>query len=81
MVDYTCTNGEWEYAPMVPWDITIPLPDGGGAQIKQLPADTARKMLGVWSSPSGNNNTHLDNNIIARYRTWISRSKNGHLLA
>jgi hypothetical protein len=79
LVDYVCIDGEWNYAPQVEWTLTIPLPDGSSHPIAQQDVREAKKMLGIWSSPSGNDKKHLDMVILKKYRTWVDRSKNGHL--
>ena len=38
-------------------------------------------MLGIWSNPTGNDKKHLEEVVLKKYRTWIDRSKNGHLSA
>ncbi len=38
MVDYTCTNGEWNYAPCTAWELTIPVPDNTRQKITLLDA-------------------------------------------
>ena len=81
LTDYICVDGEWEYAPTVDWELHIPLPGGDTAPIPLLPTDHATKMLGVWSSPNGRDDKHINENIIGRYKKWLSRSKNGHLPA
>lgn len=78
MVDYVCINGEWNYAPMVDWTITIPMPDGSTHPITQLNVHSSQKMLGVWSNPAGKDNHHLQH-LTAKYQQWIDRSTNGHL--
>jgi len=79
MVDYICINGEWNYAPQVEWTMTIPLPDGSRHPIAQQDVRAAKKMLGVWSNPTGNDMKHLHEVILKKYRIWLNRSKNGHL--
>jgi len=81
MVDYICINGEWNYAPQVDWELTILLPDGSRHTIAQQDVRESKKMLGIWSNPAGDDKKHLDEIIIKKYRTWIDRSKNGHLPA
>ena len=81
MVDYTCINGEWNYAPQVEWTLTIPLPDGSQHHIAQQDVRESKKMLGIWSNPAGNDIKHLEEIIVKKYRTWLDRSKNGHLPA
>lgn len=81
LVDYTFANGQWKYAATAEWEMVIPLPDGTSCSIEQIPCDKARKMLGVWSCPSGNDSTHLAENVVGKMVTWIERTKNGHLPA
>ena len=79
MADYVCIDGEWNYAPQVEWTLTIPLPDGSHHPIAQQDVRESKKMLGIWSNPAGNDQKHLDEVILKKYRTWMNRSKNGHL--
>lgn len=79
MVDSTCINGEWNYAPSTTWELTIPLPDSTRHKIAHLDAYHSNKMLGVWSNPAGDDTKHLEANILGRYETWINRLSNGHL--
>ncbi len=57
----------------------IPLPDGTDADITRLPVSEARKMLGVWSSPDGNDTTHLQEVAVKKVEKWVQRLKNAHL--
>ena len=59
MVDYECTDGEWGYAPMEYFDLSIPTSDDTTVVIEQLGVDVPKEMLGVWSCPSGNDDKHL----------------------
>jgi hypothetical protein len=79
LVSYTCTNGEWRCDHRTNFTLTIPLPDGARAKIQQTNIDEAKKMLGVWSTPSGNDTRHLEECIIAKTRTWMERIKNSTL--
>ena len=38
-------------------------------------------MLGVWCNPFGVDDKHISANIVGKYRKWLGRSKNGHLLS
>jgi hypothetical protein len=60
LVSYTCTNGEWGYNHRTNFTLTIPLQDGARAKIQQTNIDKAKKMLGVWSTPSNNDMRHLE---------------------
>jgi hypothetical protein len=42
---------------------------------------TAKKALGVWSTVSGNDDKHLEENVTGRVGSWINRMRNGHLPA
>ncbi len=80
MVDYVCIDGEWNYAPTIDWELTIPLPDGTRHPITQLEPHDSKKMLGVWSNPAGKDETHLRNHIHNKHlTTWVNRTINGHL--
>jgi hypothetical protein len=66
LVSYTCVNGDWEYDHLTEFTLTIPLPDGAQAEIQQTSIDEAKKMLGVWSTPSGDDTRHLKECVIAK---------------
>jgi len=78
-VDYKCVDGEWVYSELVDWGLSIPLPDGNRKEIARANVDEAKKMLGIWSCPTGKDKKHIETNIIQKYKTWVDRSKNGHL--
>ena len=81
LVDYEWINGEWRYSAMVEWDLVIPLPDGTFCTIEQVAHDKSMKMLGVWSCPAGVDTVHLQEIVIGKMKTWIDRTRNGHLPA
>jgi len=78
-VDYVCEDGLWQYAPEVPFEMHVPLPDGRRVKIDQYRVDHAEKMLGVYSCPMGADDVHLEERVIKRARQWTDRSKNAHL--
>jgi hypothetical protein len=59
----------------------ILLPDGYAATANKGEVSVAEKALGVWSAEDGDNNVHLSQNIAGHMNKWISKMKNGHLLA
>jgi hypothetical protein len=79
LVSYTCANGEWRYDHRTNFTHTIPLPHKARAKIQQTNIDKAKKMLGNWSTPSGNDTRHLEECIIAKTRMWMERIKNSTL--
>jgi hypothetical protein len=79
LVSYTCINGDWEYDHLTEFTLTIPLLDRARAEIQQTNIDEANKMLGVWSTPSGDDTRHLKECIIAKTRTWMEQIKNSPL--
>jgi hypothetical protein len=78
LLDYTCEDGEWKYADIVPQDLLITNPDGTKSAIKQEEATTSKKTLGIYDPPAGGNKGHLDY-IRSKETTWINRMANGHL--
>jgi hypothetical protein len=36
-------------------------------------------MLGVWSSPDGSDNMHLNQVVVAKVSKWVNKIKNAHL--
>ena len=79
LVSYACINSDWEYNHRTDFTPTIPLPDGARAKIQQRSIKVAKKMLGVWSTPFGNDTRHLEECITAKTRTWMERIKNSSL--
>ncbi len=60
MIAHKYHEGQWVYDDKPPLgNLKIPLLDGTEAEIARLPVTEARNMLGVWSSPDGNDTTHL----------------------
>ena len=61
LVDFTWTNGNWDYSKDID-DVCLSVKDSGGnlQQLKQLAADEAQKMLGVWLAPDGNNKKQVE---------------------
>jgi hypothetical protein len=81
LANYHWANGQWGYAeqPMTPME--IPLPDSSTANIVHGDVITAKKVLGVWSTVSGNGDKHLEKNVTGRVSSWINRMCNGHFPA
>ena len=74
-------DGTWKYTAKADWDLIIPLPDGSSCTIEQKDSDEAMKMLGVWSCLEGSDGKHLQEIVIGKMTTWITRTRNGHLAA
>jgi hypothetical protein len=53
MISYKCRNGLWGYHNNMKHKLTILLPGGDCTEIAQLLVMEGKKMLGVWSSPTG----------------------------
>ena len=79
LIDYVCVDGGWRYAPKVEWELLVPLPDMSTYAIDQMECSTAMKMLGVWSCPAGDDSAHLEKVVGEKMKTWIQRTRNGHL--
>jgi hypothetical protein len=56
----------------------IPLQDGSTANIVHGDVITTEKALGVWSTVSGNDDKHLEENVTGRVGSWINRMRNRH---
>jgi hypothetical protein len=78
LLDYTCTDGEWSYTKIVPRKLLITNPDGSNSPIKQEEVTELKKMLGIYDSPAGENDGHLEY-IEGKATQWVSRMRNGHL--
>lgn len=77
LIDYTCHNGEWTYAPTKLYPLTISL-DGKEEVIAQRSVMDADKTLGVYHCPAGGHAKHLQT---AREKVfdWLGQMKNGRL--
>jgi hypothetical protein len=60
LLDYTCKDGKWKYADIVPRELFITNPDGTKSAIKQEEVTVSKKTLGIYNAPSGGNEGHLD---------------------
>jgi hypothetical protein len=59
MLDYTCKDGEWSYADMMPRELFVTNPDGTKSQINQEEVTVSKKTLGIHDAPAGGNEEHL----------------------
>jgi hypothetical protein len=78
ILDYTCIEGKWKYADIVPRELFITNPDGTKSMIKQEEVTVSKKTLGIYDAPVGGNNKHL-NYIKGKAMTWVNRMSNRHL--
>ena len=79
LIDYTCSNGKWEYASPDESD-NIYLLDFNGNKTpleKKAPVD-AVKTLGVFHSPAGDHTYHLSQ-LHNRAYEWLNKIRNGQL--
>jgi hypothetical protein len=65
LLDYTCTDREWSYANIVPRELLITNPDRSKSPIKQEEVTESKKMLGIYNSPAGGNDGHLEGMVHA----------------
>jgi hypothetical protein len=78
LLDYTGTEGEWEYTVHSDFKLYVNNPDGSKSSIKQEEIQTSKKTLGIYNSPVGGNQGHLEY-IHSKLSKWITRMQNGHL--
>jgi hypothetical protein len=78
LLDYTCTDGEWSYANIIPRELLITNPDRSKSPIKQEEVTESKKTLGIYNSPAGGNNRHLEH-IKSKAMQSVNRMMNGHL--
>ena len=78
MLDYTCEDGEWSYADMMPQELFVTNPDGTKSKITQEEVTVSKKTLGIHDAPAGGNEEHLKH-ITQKNSTWTDRMTNGHL--
>jgi hypothetical protein len=79
LANYQWDNGQWGYVEQPETPMEIPLPNGSTANIAHGDVNAAMKALGVWSTVSGSDDRHLEENVTGRTGSWISRMRNGHL--
>lgn len=77
MIDYVCKNGEWSYAPLRQYPLTISL-DGKEEVIAQRSIMDADKTLGVYHCPAGGHAVHLQKMREGVFE-WLGQMKNGKL--
>ncbi len=65
-------------ANAIPRELFIINPDDRKNAIKQEEVTVSKKTLGIYDSPAGGNNGHL-NYIKGKAMTWVNRMTNGHL--
>jgi hypothetical protein len=78
-ISYKCINGTWEYNDNRMHKLSIPLPDGSRTEIAQLSVNEGKKMLGVWSSPTGSDTKQLQEVILNKTSKWVGKLKNAQL--
>ena len=78
MIDYECTNGDWQYCENHDAEIIIKDLDGNPQVIARHEVTEAKKVLGIYDSPSGDSPKHFEI-IDEKFEKWINRMKNGHL--
>ena len=55
VIDFEWTEGQWQYKQKNrEHRLSVPAPDGTRTQLKQTDATEARRTLGVWQAPDGN---------------------------
>jgi hypothetical protein len=78
LLDYTCTDGKWTYADIVPRELLIMNPDGTKSPMKQEEVTASKKTLSIHDSPVGGNEGHLTY-IKDKATQLVTRMTNGHL--
>jgi hypothetical protein len=78
LVTYKCVNGVWQHDHDGSHNVSIMLPDGSRQEIMQVNHDESKKMLRVWSNPTGSDDKHRNEAILGRTETWATRVKNSH---
>jgi hypothetical protein len=77
LLDYTCNEGML-YAVHSDFELFINNADGSKSSIKQEDISTSKKTLGIYGSPAGGNQGHLED-IHDKITRGISRMQKGHL--
>ncbi len=78
LLDYTCIDGKWTYADIVPRELFSTNLDSTKTAIKQEEVSVSKNTLGIYDAPAGGNKGHL-NHIKSKMTTWINRMTNSHL--
>ena len=74
-------DGSWDYAHHEEdkrFDMVVPMPDGEMAYIEHASVDTVKETLGVYSCPSGNNDTAIAE-MKTKAQAWVDKAKSGSL--
>ena len=79
LIWFVWKNGEWHYGddPIEEY-LTVPLPDGTAAGIRQVSVHVAMETLGMFTCTTGDCTTQLEK-IQDRIATWTQRIRNGYL--
>jgi hypothetical protein len=77
-LDYTCTDREWSYTNIVPRKLLITNLDGSKSPIKQEEVTESKKTPGMYNSPAGGNDGHLEH-IKSKAMQCVDRMMNSHL--
>jgi Reverse transcriptase (RNA-dependent DNA polymerase) len=79
-VDFKWTNGEWEYCKCAdtPGSLKVRNPAGEIQQIERVEAHEARRTLGAWLAPDGNNEAQ-HTYLMEQAELWAERVRTGHL--
>ena len=77
LVDFEWTEGNWDYVSTFE-DVSISLKNSEGevVALKQLAADEAQNILGVWLAPDGNNRKQVEEMRAATVR-WAEQVRTG----
>jgi hypothetical protein len=77
MIDYTCSQGVWQYAKYRQYPLVFSL-DGVDTLVPQHAVTDADKTLGVFHCPTGGHAEHLQH-LRRRTLEWLGQMKNGRL--
>ena len=78
-VDFEWIRGRWKYAPFdKERQLWVRDESGRKVQLEQVPVNEARRTLGVYLSPDGNN-SDMKRVLLNKARTWAEHIRLGHL--
>ena len=79
VIDFQWSDGQWKYKNInQDHTLTVPAPDGTRLQLTQTAATEARRTLGVWQAPDGNESEQTKQ-MKEKATTWSNHIRKGFL--
>ena len=79
VIDFKWDEGQWQYAPKNEnHTLSVPMPAGGRELLKQTGTSEARRTLGVWQAPDGNEIKQMEK-MTEKASEWSRNIRKGFL--